>query len=337
VLSRRGVCRDRRIGGRSSRFLESLVGGRAGSGAHQSMLSTVFSLLLILGLAYLCLNSVLAQAELSTCSKSASVLPRSIYLTHQFSFHTLGEDYHALIRRYQFDIGGSVIEVRREVQVSAYSAGVGESFMGGFSAPRDIRRTSSSFDEPLASALSGGLDHSPTKAILPMLPNGMPGSSPMSFRHSIPIRKMAGLSDGMTEGIGRIRREIHKAARSPPLTVSRPIEGASGSVPLEFDEEDEDFLGGQLGQERDDEDANSRTTSRGEGDSGASISTPSTNALPLDNEYDSDALWQGWDPEDKQAIEDAERFDNISVVGFLDEEHVSIVEEEKRRGRRRGY
>jgi len=279
---------------------------------------------------------VLAQAELSTCSKLSSVLPRSIYLSHQFSFHTLGEDYHALIRRYQFDIGVSEVEVRREVQVSAYAAGVGESFIEGFSAPRDVRRVPSSFDEPLASALSGGLDYSPTKAILPMLPNGMPGSTPMSFRNSIPIRKMAGLSDGMTEGIGRIRREIHKA-RSP-ASLSRPIDDIARSVPLEFDEEDEDFLGGEprLGEhERDDDETNSRTTSGGGGDSGASISTPSTNALPLE-EYNEDDVWQGWDPEDKQAIEDAERFDNISVVGFLDEEHASIVQEKQRRSRRRG-
>ena len=290
---------------------------------------------------------MLAHAELSTCSSSSRVLPRSIYLSHQFSFHTLGEDYHALIRRYQLDIGGSEIEVRKKVQVSAYGTGVGESFLEGFSsAPREIGRPGSSFDEPLASALSAGLDHPPPKAVLPMLPNGMPGSNPISFRNSIPIRKMAGLSDGMSEGIGRIRREIHKA-RSPPgashlRLASRASEVTSGvsSVPLEFDEEDEDFFGGEdlPSERRMDDGTTSRTTSGGGGTSGsgASVSTPSTNFLPLGEEYESDDLWEGWDPEDKQAIEDAERFDHISVVGFLDEEHASIVQAEKRRGRRRG-
>jgi hypothetical protein len=122
--------------------------------------------------------SWLAQAELSSFARSAKLLPRSIYLSHQFSFHTLGEDYHALIRRYQLDISGHKIDVRKEVPVSAYSAGSGESFVEGFSSPRYVRnRTLSlSFDEPLASALAGGLDYHHSPGVLPMLPNGMPGA-----------------------------------------------------------------------------------------------------------------------------------------------------------------
>lgn len=274
--------------------------------------------------------SWLAQAELSTSSKSPRVLPRSIYLSHQFSFHTLGEDYHALIRSHQFDIGGSKLEVRKEVEVSAYSAGIGESFVEGFSAPRDTRRQSNSFDEPIASALAAGLDYSHPPAILPMLPNGMPGSMPKSFRNSIPIRTMAGFSDGMNEGLGRIRREIHKA-RSPPL-ISRTDSSMSGPVPLEFDEEDEDFVTRDPHLTERDDDSHSHTTSRGEGDSGASLSTPATSNHPLDD--GGDDMWQGWDPEDKQAIEDAERFDDISVVGFLDEEQAPMIQAERRRRRR---
>ncbi|KAJ7256566.1 hypothetical protein C8J57DRAFT_1136067, partial [Mycena rebaudengoi] len=137
----------------------------------------------------------LAQAELSTFSRAPRVLPRTIYLSHQFAFHTLGEDYHALIRRYKLDIGGAKIEVRKEVEVS-YSAGGGggggESFVEGYaSSPRAIRRrsrTSSTFDEPLASALAGA-HYALPPPVLPMLPNG----SPSSFRSSIPIRTMAGL------------------------------------------------------------------------------------------------------------------------------------------------
>jgi hypothetical protein len=98
--------------------------------------------------------SWLAQAELSSFARSAKLLPRSIYLSHQFLFHTLGEDYHALIRRYQLDISGHKIDIRKEVQVSAYSAGNGESFVEGFSSPRDVRNRTllPSFDETLASA-----------------------------------------------------------------------------------------------------------------------------------------------------------------------------------------
>jgi len=278
----------------------------------------------------------LAQAELSTSSRSPRVLPRPIYLSHQFSFHALGEDYHALIRRYQLDIVVSKLEVRKEVEISAYSAGVGESFVEGFSAPRDVRRISSSFDEPLASALAGGLDYSRPPAILPMLPNGMPGSKPTSFRNSIPIRTMAGFSDGMTEGLGRIRREIHKV-RSPPLKP-QPDSAVSGPVPLEFDEDDEDFaFHPRLGLHNDDDGSHSPGTSRGERDSGVSISTPASSTIPLE---EGDGMWQGWGPEDKQAIEDAERFDDISVVGFLDEEQAPMTQVKQRKvkaiGRRRG-
>jgi hypothetical protein len=73
-----------------------------------------------------------------------------------------------------------------------------------------------------------------------MYPNGVPRSNPRSFRNSIPIRTMAGIGDGMTEGLGRLRRDFHKV-RSPPM-VARPDSSLSGPVPLEFDEEDEDFL-----------------------------------------------------------------------------------------------
>ena len=278
----------------------------------------------------------LAQAELSTRSRPPGVLPRPIYLSHQTSFHALSEDYHALIRRYQLDIAVTKFEVRREVEVSAYSAGVGESFVEGFSALRDIRRTSVSFDEPLASDLAGGLDYSHQPAILPMLSNGMPGSRPTSFRHSIPIRTMAGFSDGMTEGIGRIRREIHKV-RSPPLKA-RLDNSMSGPVPLEFDEEDEDFGSrprlGVRSQDHDDDYPDLHNSSVSKQNSGILMSTPAPSTIPLDS-GEGDEMWQGWGPEDNEAIEDAERFDDISVVGFLDEEQASMIQGEKRKAKAR--
>jgi hypothetical protein len=54
------------------------------------------------------------------------VVPRLIYLAHQFNFYTLGEDYHALISRNQLDIPGTKMDVRKEVEVSPYSLGTGE-------------------------------------------------------------------------------------------------------------------------------------------------------------------------------------------------------------------
>ncbi|KAJ7093606.1 hypothetical protein C8R44DRAFT_953299, partial [Mycena epipterygia] len=300
----------------------------------------------------------LAQAELSTFSSAPRVLPRPIYLSHQFAFYTLGEDYHALIRRYQFAIGGAKIDVRHEVEVSAFAVGGagGESFVEGFasSSPRAIRRrsrASSSFDEPLASALAGA-HYARPPPVLPMLPNG----SPASFRSALPVRAVA---DGVAEGLGRLRREMRHqrqrqlAARSPPTRGGKGGDDVEASVPLEFDEEDEDFVvpPSAEGEEvflrvhadREDDDALSATTSRNGGDSVASVSTPATSAHPLEDEERTDLdlgggegeeVWHGWASEDKLAVEEAERFDDISVVGFLDEEHAAMkaAEAERRRG-----
>ncbi|KAK7039125.1 hypothetical protein VNI00_010310 [Paramarasmius palmivorus] len=245
----------------------------------------------------------LAQAELSTFHKSPRVLPRSIYLTHQFSFHALGEDYHALIRRYQFDISGSKIEVRKGVEVSAYPAGPGtsESFVEGGAF---LRRASSSFDEPLASALAGEVDYTPPQTILPMLPNGHPGSKPRSFKNSIPIRS---LGDGMSESLGRFKREMRKV-RSPKMVPSSDTTTTSTSVPLEFDEEDEDFL-------LKEEDTSPSASGSGSGSEENHPQTSGTGA--------------GAGTTDTWVGDDAETFDHISAVGFLDEEQESMVEASK--------
>ncbi|KIJ59762.1 hypothetical protein HYDPIDRAFT_177705 [Hydnomerulius pinastri MD-312] len=273
----------------------------------------------------------LAHAELSTCSRAPEIVPRSIYLSHQFLFYSLGEDYHALIRRHQLDMTGDKIEVRKEVEASAYATGTGEIFVEGFSGTRDFDRTASSFDGPIASAMSADIEHSRTgkSPIIPMLPNGTPGSKPRSFGNSIPIRSMtAGIAEGVGEGFGRIRREIHKV-RSPQLGP-RPDSGLFGPVPLEFDEQDEDFADripsrGELTSE-----VPSRSTSAGERDSGASISTPSTNANPLE---EGDDLWRGWNEEDKLAVDEAEQFDD--VVGFMDEDQTPAIQAEQRKANRR--
>jgi hypothetical protein len=49
---------------------------------------------------------------------------------------------------------------------------------------------------------------------------------------------MAGIEDGVTEGFGRIKREMHKV-RSPPF-LPRSDSSMSGPVPLEEDEKDEE-------------------------------------------------------------------------------------------------
>lgn len=179
-----------------------------------------------------------------------------------------------------------------------------ESFVSGSSVPSQSG-FASSFDEPLASALSGDLQQlNPSPPVIPMYPNG---PSSRSYRNPIPIRHVAaGISDGMTESLGRLRREIGKV-RSPRLVPKRD----SMSVPLEFDEEDEDFMSPAHNRN----DAPSRATSR----EAEWLSTPSTGLEPLPGEDDGDVTWHGWGPEDKQAVEEIEQFDDIAV-GFMDEE-----------------
>ncbi|KAI0352417.1 hypothetical protein OH77DRAFT_783988 [Trametes cingulata] len=295
----------------------------------------------------------ISRAELSTFSSSPRILPRLIYLSHQFAFHILGEDYHALIRSYHLDVPSTKIEVRKPVEVSAFATGASDAFIhGGLSSSHahDIGGVPSSFDEPLASALAAPLHPlHPSPPVLPMLPNGTPGSASKSFMNAIPIRHVAaGIQDGMSEGLGRIRRELGKA-RSPRPS-SDPAVSVAGSlptVPLEFDEEDEmdDFVGRLVDPEAD-ADVISRSTSMGMDVggppevSGSSTFTPSTNLEPLPVEHDGEQPWQGWGPEDQQAVEDAERFDDITV-GFLDEEQETMRAEsevkkaKKRRGGRR--
>ncbi|KAF4600268.1 hypothetical protein EYR38_004892 [Pleurotus pulmonarius] len=267
-------------------------------------------------------NDWLAQAELSTHSLSTKMIPRSIYLSHQFTFQTLGEDYHALIRRYRFDVGGAKIEVRREVEASAFAAETSESFVEGFTPRRDVRRPSSSFDEPLASALGAGIESGRAPPVLPMLPNGAPRSGPKSIRNAIPIRS---ISDNMSEGIGRIRTQFQQRVRSP-----RGGDIGSGSTPLEFAEEDEE------GQSRDSLLDKGIIIRGGNRHSGTTLSTPSVHGHPSDDDGDADELWRAWESQDKLAIEEVERFDDISVVGLLDEEQASMNQQTKGRSRKQG-
>ena len=160
---------------------------------------------------------------------------------------------------------------------------------------------------------------------------------------------MAGIGDGVSEGLGRIRREMHKV-RSPPL-LPRSDSSMPGPVPLEFDEEDDDFQfrdvqnedgGLQVPITTGDEASTSRGTSRegGHGTSAESVSslgldTPadtiqSHRYLPLvdDDSNNSNSntideeIWSSsaWDQQDASAIDEAEQFDSISAVGYLDEE-----------------
>jgi hypothetical protein len=266
-----------------------------------------------------CWGSYLAQAELSTYSRSPAVLPRPIYLSHQFSFYALGEDYHALLRRLQFNVPCTKIEVRKDVEVSAYTGEDSASFIHGAVDlqqldARDRRAARGSFDEPIASAMRSGLDYSgQSPPVLPMLPNG----AYMSVLDTIPLHTKH-VAAGVNEGLGRIRREIGKV-RSPILRPTRP-EGRH--VPLEFDEADEATFVVE-GEDAEHEDHEGVALDDGSG-SGASVSvsTPSSRfRAELAGTGENDSMWDAWDDEARAMVAEAETFDEISATGFMDEEH----------------
>jgi hypothetical protein len=238
-----------------------------------------------------------------------------------------------LIRRQQLDINGTKLEVRKEVEVSAYPAGSGESFVEGFTSPRTIHQTSSSIDEPLALALTGDLDYPlPSQPVIPMLPNGI-GSKPKSFKGALPIRAMAaGLSDGMSERLEKMRRAKQKP--SPP-SITPSDNGVHIPVTLEFDEEDEEDFVKSRGGYVPSPDGIAHSKSR-EGDSGASmsLSTPSTPPLLLDDEA-LDDKWIDWGSGNTATVDDNEEFHHVSAVGLLDEEQTPAVKVEASRRTRR--
>jgi len=80
----------------------------------------------------------LAHAELSSFSKMPSIVPNSVYLSHQFSFGALvGGDYYALLTRGDLAVPAQEVKVRKEVVIRPGSrlspgneTGDSEGFMG---------------------------------------------------------------------------------------------------------------------------------------------------------------------------------------------------------------
>lgn len=132
--------------------------------------------------------------------------------------------------------------------------------------------THAGFTSGISSALSGDLltdSNARSFPVLPAYPNGVGRTSsftaPSTFiRNAIPIRK---LGDGMSDGLGRIKREISSSYHYyHHRRTSEEDSAEDDSVPLEFGEDEEDF----------------------------------------------------WKPE--QENQELDKFDDISVVGLLDEE-----------------
>ena len=154
--------------------------------------------------------------------------------------------------------------------------------------------------------MASGLGYPSSPPVIPMFPNGTPGS----FKNSITIQRVATcLSDGMTEGFARVRREIGRVRR-PRLTAQHDV----NAVPLEFWEEDEDFVLSYRGD--------GGTSSRDDGVS-VSVSTPSSGPVDAEERKDNDGNWPNWRVTDLTVPDGEdlrEQFQEFSVVGFMDEE-----------------
>lgn len=169
--------------------------------------------------------------------------------------------------------------------------------------------------------------------------------------------------EGVNEGIGRLRRGVGRV-RSPRSAAVGASGGGVGagaggtSVPLEFDEEDEDFMldeEARRGMEVDE--VNVPVTEEafvGSPDFHAEIDPPShpvnipfSGSLLVDFDqepavhvnqttigHDGGEGWEaGWEEQDRRVVEEAERYDEISAVGFMDEEQQEMRAEEMRRAR----
>ncbi|KAF8597731.1 hypothetical protein BDV93DRAFT_513047 [Ceratobasidium sp. AG-I] len=276
----------------------------------------------------------LAQAEISTSTRSLKLLSGPIYLSHQFTFHNLREDWHALLQQAHLNLPASKITVRREVSARAVTGtGLDGAFLG--SGAEDMFTTSSSLDAPLASALSGSISPESAAQQIPSFPNAYSGGKGASWKD--PVRRLSHFSDGLGQGLGSLGRGIGRVRPSSSEgRVRSPTSPPASSVPgitLEFDdtdalfEADEDLLPreDQLESEAVEglrtsrEDNSSRSAESGSGSAPSTVPDVVAHANPDMREWMGDGSEAGEDAEYSRAREEDSRFDDL-VVGFMDEE-----------------
>ncbi|CAE6442054.1 unnamed protein product [Rhizoctonia solani] len=284
-----------------------------------------------------------AQAEISTCTRSLKLLPSPIYLSHQFSFYSLCHDWQALLRQAHFNLPANKMNVRREVSARPIPTSESEgAFLG--SGAEDMFGASSSLDAPLASALHGSLSPTSTSQQIPSFPNAYSGGKGTSWND--PVRRLSRLSDGLGQGLGSLKREIGKVRPSSgpserrvrsPKTPPSNVEGIPG-IKLEFDDDalfevdeeippadvDEPVEPGALRPSR--EDDASRSAESGSGSVPSTVPDMTMLASPaLTGDWPEEGdSFGGQEEEYIQACEQDSEFDDL-VVGLMDDE-----EEERR-------
>ncbi|KAG8794667.1 hypothetical protein FRC12_022562 [Ceratobasidium sp. 428] len=176
----------------------------------------------------------LAQAEITTCTRSTKLLSGPIYLSHQFAFLSLCEDWQALLQQSHLNLPATKIVVRREVSARAIpDTGSDGAFLG--SGNDESFATSTSLDAPLASALGGSISPESASQQIPSYPNAYSGGRGTSWKD--PVKRLSHISDGIGQGLGTFRREIgrvERRVRSPTSPTTPVVPG----ITLEFDEND---------------------------------------------------------------------------------------------------
>lgn len=239
------------------------------------------------------------------------MLPGSIYLAHQFSFHAFTDDWQAPLHRGLLDLPSTKLEVRPEVRanlVMSDTAGVKTERNDTESFVQDSSITGSPFDEPLSTAIHARLEPTPIQPpVLPSYPNGLQ-PHPGSWRDAaVPLRHAAvGLSEGVGEGLGRIRRELGKVAKHPRRSTRKRDS-------LTFGEKDTVSSVAEAGCPEQTQQGDSPV------ESGSTASTTNVATEATDT-------WDEWrEMEVADDVAEYEAFETfgLGVVGEMDEDHES--------------
>lgn len=168
-----------------------------------------------------------------------------------------------------------------------------------------------SFEKPIASAIHTNLEAQSAPSVIPSFPNAYnPGSS---WRG--PVRTVAaGVADGVTEGIGLIKREVRKARR---VSQQGRHQATAPSLVFEEDEEEDEAFANRDASRQEDV---ARSPASG-------WATPATSAnVSLADQQQTvivfDDTWGGERDDDEitKALDEEAKFDDLGVPGFMLEE-----------------
>ncbi|KAG8739952.1 hypothetical protein FRC10_004951 [Ceratobasidium sp. 414] len=259
----------------------------------------------------------LAQAEITTCTRSTKLLSGPIYLSHQFVFMGLCLDWQALLQQSHLSLPATKIVVRREVSARAIAqTGSDGAFLG--SGAEDTFVASSSLDAPLASALTGSISPESASQQIPSYPNAYSGGRGTSWKD--PVKRLSHLSDGIGQGLGSFRREIGRVERRvrSPTSPTAPV---MPGIKLEFDDNDALFEAdedlppregeGVAGLRASREDDGSRSAESNTGSVPSTVPDMPPIATPDLDDWVGDGGLSGEEAEYSRAREEDSRFDDL--------------------------